>query len=286
MKTPKFAYLIAFVLSSLLAYWWGTAVRPLGGAKKDYAATAVIRIHGLSPSARAGGAIAPDLDVNTVKQKALAQENIDRAARQILSVAPLETEARSGSADMESVVRLQNKLVVGVLREQNADATRISFTYTDKGPRTAANWVNALANSFADGCRQEWRERAKQAYRNAEEAAGRAAEELRGATSRLSAAGGPQVQNSRQAAATALGRRLAGGQSRLAGHAAATRRVAKAPGAAAGRSNADSPGSAASGDSHCRFAAAISGDGAVCSGAAAGGQALGGARRRPRPPNH
>ena len=54
LKTPKFAYLTAFVVSSLLAYWWGAVGRPLGAAKKDYAATAVVRIHGLSPAARGG----------------------------------------------------------------------------------------------------------------------------------------------------------------------------------------------------------------------------------------
>ena len=102
---------------------------------------------------------------------------------------------------MESVVRLQDRLVVGVSREEGADGTRISFTYTDKSPRTAAGWVNALANSFADGYRQEWRVRAEQAYRDAEEAAGRAAEELREATSRLNAAGGPRLQESHRAAA-------------------------------------------------------------------------------------
>ena len=102
---------------------------------------------------------------------------------------------------MESVVRLQDRLVVGVSREEGTDGTRISFTYTDKSPRTAVGWVNALANSFADGYRQEWRGRVEQAYRDAEEAAGRAAEELREATSRLNAAGGPQLQESHRAAA-------------------------------------------------------------------------------------
>ena len=144
--------------------------------------------------------------VSTVKQKALrGRTSISPRGRS--QRRPAGGRARPGAADMELVVRLQNKLVVGVSREQGADETRISLTYTDKSPRTAANWVNALANSFADGCRQEWRERAEQAYRDAEAAAGRAAEELREATSRLIAASGPPLQDSRQAAAKPAARR-------------------------------------------------------------------------------
>ncbi len=70
-KTPKIAYLLAFVVSSLLSYWWAAAGRPMGAAKKDYAATAVIRIHGPALADRGGAAIGPNLDANIVRQKAL-----------------------------------------------------------------------------------------------------------------------------------------------------------------------------------------------------------------------
>ena len=107
-KTPKFAYLITFVVSTLPAYWWGAAARPLGAARESERSTAVVRI-------RDAAAIVPELDVNTVRQKALA-ENIDRAA-QIPTWPP-----RGGTSDVasqaEPAARLRDKLVVGVSREE------------------------------------------------------------------------------------------------------------------------------------------------------------------------
>ncbi len=82
--------------------------------------------------------------------------------------------------------------------EGKPGATRVTILYCDENPNTAAQWVNGLANSYAEGYRQQWRARAEKVYQDARAATALAEDKLRQATARLDAFVNEQLAQSRQ----------------------------------------------------------------------------------------
>ena len=191
-NVPKVAYLIAFAVVSLLAYGWGAGGRSATTPCQPCTATALVRLHA-DPANRPANA---SLDSNSVRRQILSQANVARAARQVLGT---ETPAATQEgAVMEAMSRLQAKLAVQMAVTDAAGGWQLSLKYTDDNPRAAAQWVNGLACSYADGYRQQWRSQAETASHDAHEATNRAAEQLRQATAGLDAFVEQQWQQSQQ----------------------------------------------------------------------------------------
>jgi hypothetical protein len=182
-KIPKAAYIAAFAISSGVAYWWAVAGKPATASHPESSSTALVHI--LAPTT-------VKLDRADVRQQVLSQANVERAARQIDDGASSGAASTSQRTPLEWRVRLQEKLLVDVGADNSPGATRVSIAYADENARAAAQGVNSLADSFAEGFRRQWRSQAEMVYRDAHDAAGRAADDLRRATARLNAFS-PQV---------------------------------------------------------------------------------------------
>ncbi len=178
VKMPKVVYIAAFAVISLIAYWWAVAGKPATASRQESGSTALVHI--LVPTKL-------QLDAAGVRQQILAQANVERAVRQIEDGASSSAASTSQRTSLEWRVRLQEKLLVDVVADKSPGGSRVSLALADEDPRAAAQWVNALADSFADSFRQQWRSQAEKVYHDAHDAAGRAADDLRRATAGLNA---------------------------------------------------------------------------------------------------
>ncbi len=170
-KMPKSLYIVAFALSTLAAYRWGSAGTPEISAPQAVTSTAFVDIRDAADAAKPDPA---------------------QVRRQIL--------AKDEPAAADAAARLREKTAVDVIAKATPGATRIAIRSTDKDPRAAAQWVNGLANAYAETYRQQWQSRVAKTYQDVQAATGRADEQLRQATARLDAFVNEQLRRSRQRA--------------------------------------------------------------------------------------
>ena len=193
-KMPVVVYIVVFAAISAGAYWWGLVGNPVAASHKEFTANASIHLRSTETSAAT-----PNLDPKSVRQQMLSKATVDRAASQIQTAMSSGGDAAAVATDMEQMIRLQQKLAVAVVSNKTPGDARIQLTYRDDNPRNVVLWVNGLADSFAEGYRQQWRSRADTTYNGAHDAAVRAAEELRQATARLDSFVEQQMQQVRPA---------------------------------------------------------------------------------------
>ncbi len=170
---PKSVYIVVFAISTLAAYWWGVNGKPMLSRHQERTSTAVVHLRDAAP--------AVSLDPDSIRRQVLSPENFSERMWQAATAA-----------------RLREKLAVEVAADDAPDATRIAMSYADEDPRTAAGWVNDLANAFAQRYRQQWHARAEKVYQEAHAAAAAADDQLRQASARLDAALDEQWKRSRQ----------------------------------------------------------------------------------------
>jgi hypothetical protein len=168
---PKSLYVVAFALSTLAAYRWGSAGKPEVSAPQAVTSTAFVDIRDAADAAR--------LDPAQVRRQILAKEE---------------------PAAADAAARLREKTAVDVIAKATPGATRVAIRSTDKNPRAAAQWVNGLASAYAETYRQQWQSRVAKTYQDMQAATGHAEEQLRQATARLDAFVNEQLKRSRQRA--------------------------------------------------------------------------------------
>ena len=130
-RMPKSVYIVVFAISTLAAYWWGVNGKPMLSRHQERTSTAVVHLRDAAP--------AVSLDPDSIRRQVLSPENFSERMWQAATAA-----------------RLREKLAVEVAADDAPDATRIAMSYADENPRTAAGWVNDLANAFAQRYRQQW----------------------------------------------------------------------------------------------------------------------------------
>ncbi|MGO8690851.1 MAG: hypothetical protein ACLQLG_14610 [Thermoguttaceae bacterium] len=175
-KLPKSLYIVAFALSTVAAYWWATAGKPRPATRQEFTSTAFVHVR--------QGAVAPKLDLRGVRRQVLSQEGLARAAEEIHNTA---SSGGPGEGASESTARVREKTAVELSVGAAPGAASIAIRYASKNPAAAAQWVNALAGSYAAAYRQQWRSVAEKVYQDSQTAAAGADEQLRQATARLDA---------------------------------------------------------------------------------------------------
>jgi hypothetical protein len=173
-RMPKSLYIVVFALSTVGAYWWATAGKTRLAARQQFTSTAWVHIH-------QGAAV--KLDCKGVRRQVLSKENLARAAGEIHNSASPGGGGEDAAA--ESPARLREKTAVELSVGGPSGAADVAIRSSSESPSAAAQWVNALANSYADGYRRQWRSDAGRVSQSAQAATAAADAQLRRATARL-----------------------------------------------------------------------------------------------------
>jgi hypothetical protein len=189
-KVPLPVYLVAFVGMGALAYWKGMPLgTPQWSAPTDATAVVWIRRPGAAANDLAGAVPAPAFSPAAPDSRpAIPFPDPQQVRQQVLA-----------SADQ----RQRERLLVETTAEAAAGAWKVSITLRDsKGAlpaEQAVQDVNALAGSYADTYRAEWKVSVDRAYEGARTATERAADQLRQAQGQLDAVLDRQIQAVREA---------------------------------------------------------------------------------------